>query len=95
MNNFAMIFEKQKPGNYYDNAHTVKHCTNPEINSCVQNGVKKALKRQQKNNDSISNEGTNVINKLRSLSINDNNRNDKGKPKSCLLYTSDAADELD
>eukprot|EP00957_Ditylum_brightwellii_P107646 8212384-Ditylum_brightwellii.AAC.1 len=44
-------------------------------------GVKKALKKQQKNNDSIRTEETNMINKFRSLSISDNNSNGKNKPK--------------
>ena len=81
MSNFAMVFEKQKKGKYDDNAHKIKHFIKQEINSCVQKGVKKTPKKQHKNNDSISNEETNAINKFRSLSISDNNSNDKGKPK--------------
>eukprot|EP00957_Ditylum_brightwellii_P081436 6194674-Ditylum_brightwellii.AAC.1 len=72
MNSFAKIFEKQKTGKSDDNAHKIKHWTKQEINSCVQNGVKKALKRNHKNNNSISNEETNVISKFRSLLISDN-----------------------
>eukprot|EP00957_Ditylum_brightwellii_P148708 11322150-Ditylum_brightwellii.AAC.1 len=79
MNNFAMTFEKQKRGKSDDSAHNIKHFIKQEINSCVQKGVKKTLKKKHKNNDSISNEEINVINKIRSLSISDN-RNDKGKP---------------
>eukprot|EP00957_Ditylum_brightwellii_P032171 2439588-Ditylum_brightwellii.AAC.1 len=39
------------------------------------------VKKQHKNNDSISNEETNAINKFRSMPISDNNSNDEGKPK--------------
>eukprot|EP00957_Ditylum_brightwellii_P043861 3325916-Ditylum_brightwellii.AAC.1 len=62
MNNFAMVFEKKETGISDDNAHKIKHCTKQEINSCVQKGVKTALKKQHKNNDSIGNEEDNAIN---------------------------------
>eukprot|EP00957_Ditylum_brightwellii_P162245 12353852-Ditylum_brightwellii.AAC.1 len=78
MNNIAMAFEKAKKTEKSDeNAHKTKNFIKQEINSCVQKGVKKILKKQHENNDFISNEETNVINKLRSLSISDNNSNDK------------------
>ena len=76
-----MAFEKQKTEKSDDNDHKIKNFIKQEINSCVQKGVKKTLKKQHKNNDFISNEEINVINKFRSLSISDNNSNDKGKPK--------------
>eukprot|EP00957_Ditylum_brightwellii_P030235 2288990-Ditylum_brightwellii.AAC.1 len=80
MNNFTMAFENKKTGKSNDNAHKIKHFIKQEINYCVQKGVKKTPKKHNKNNDSISNEGTNAISKFRSLSISDDNSNDKGKP---------------
>ena len=77
-----MAFEKQKKTEKSDeNAHKIKNFIKQEINSCVQKGVKKTPKTQHKNNASISNEEINMISKFRSLSISDNNINDKGKPE--------------
>eukprot|EP00957_Ditylum_brightwellii_P155777 11859632-Ditylum_brightwellii.AAC.1 len=77
-----MAFEKQKKrGKSDNNVHKIKHFTKQGIKSCVQKGVKKTLKKQHKNNNFISNEETNAINKFRRLPISDSNSNDKGKPK--------------
>eukprot|EP00957_Ditylum_brightwellii_P095247 7254770-Ditylum_brightwellii.AAC.1 len=42
---------------------------------------RRPLKKHHQNNDYISNEETNAINKFRSMSNSDNNSNDKDKPK--------------
>eukprot|EP00957_Ditylum_brightwellii_P101737 7753599-Ditylum_brightwellii.AAC.1 len=71
------ISKAKNPGKSDDNAHKIKQQTKQENNSCIQNRVKKALKKKHKKNDFTSNEEINVINKFRSLSISDNSSNDK------------------
>eukprot|EP00957_Ditylum_brightwellii_P084071 6391685-Ditylum_brightwellii.AAC.1 len=60
MNNIAIAFEKhKKTEKSNENAHQIKNFIKQEINSCVQKGFNKTLKKQHENNDFISNEETN------------------------------------
>eukprot|EP00957_Ditylum_brightwellii_P048884 3709463-Ditylum_brightwellii.AAC.1 len=71
--------ESKNPGKSDENAQKIKRYTNQAINSCVQKGARKDLKKQHKNSDFISNKETNAINKFKNLVVSDNSSNDKGK----------------